>query len=65
MHIVQVKVMYWVDGNEMNALTGITARFGGVLPVTASVTQKQPAVVPSPRTGCDKDTKAIILYHSS
>ncbi|KAM0931270.1 hypothetical protein ACQ4PT_000342 [Festuca glaucescens] len=52
-----VKVMYWVDGNEMNALTGITARFGGVLPVTASATQKLPAVVPSPRTGCAKDTK--------
>ncbi|CAM0884319.1 unnamed protein product [Alopecurus aequalis] len=52
-----VKVMYWVNGDEMAALTGITARFGGMLPDTASATQKMPAAVPSPRTGCDKSAQ--------
>ena len=51
--------MYWVNGEEMAALTGITARFGGMLPDTASATQKLPGVVPDPRTGCAESTKAI------
>ncbi|KAL5229259.1 hypothetical protein ABZP36_017524 [Zizania latifolia] len=58
----KVKVMYWVDGDEMNSLTGITARFGKMLPVTASDSQKQKAVVPSPESSCAKSSaQAAIL----
>jgi signal peptide peptidase-like protein 2B len=56
---MQVKVMYWVDGVAMTALTGMSARFGKMLPDTASAAQKLPAVVPDPRTGCAKSPKAI------
>uniref|UniRef100_A0A0D9V9G3 PA domain-containing protein n=1 Tax=Leersia perrieri TaxID=77586 RepID=A0A0D9V9G3_9ORYZ len=55
----KVKVMYWVDGAEMNSLTGITARFGEMLPVTASDTQKRKAVVPAPKTSCAKSSAQL------
>ncbi|KAL5221222.1 hypothetical protein ABZP36_025935 [Zizania latifolia] len=59
----KVKVMYWVDGDERNSLTGITARFGEMLPVTASDSQKQKAVVPSPKSSCAKSSaQAAILW---
>lgn len=51
--------MYWVDGDERNSLTGITARFGEMLPATASDSQKLQAVVPSPRTSCAKSSTQL------
>ncbi|XP_062208703.1 signal peptide peptidase-like 3 [Phragmites australis] len=55
----KVKVMYWVDGDERNSLTGITARFGQILPDIASDSQKQQAVVPSPRSSCAKSSAQL------
>ncbi|KAG8054233.1 hypothetical protein GUJ93_ZPchr0001g32625 [Zizania palustris] len=55
----KVKVMYWVDGDEMISLTGITARFGKMLPVTASDSQKRKAVVPSPESSCAKSSAQL------
>ncbi|VAH83475.1 unnamed protein product [Triticum turgidum subsp. durum] len=50
----KVKVMYWVDGEQMSALIGMTARFGGMVPDTAAAAPKLPAVIPSSKTGCQK-----------
>ncbi|CAO2167482.1 unnamed protein product [Urochloa humidicola] len=57
----KVKVTYWVDGSEQDSLTGISARFGAVLPDTvASVDgQKKPAVQPDPKGGCAKSSKPL------
>nr|ACN35852.1 unknown [Zea mays] len=43
----KVKVTYWVDGDERSSLTGISARFGAVLPDAAPDDEKQRAAVPS------------------
>ncbi|CAL4945961.1 unnamed protein product [Urochloa decumbens] len=53
----KVKVMYWVGGDEQDSLTGISARFGAVLPDTAG--EKKPAVQPDPKVGCAKSSKPI------
>uniref|UniRef100_A0A3B6EPF5 PA domain-containing protein n=1 Tax=Triticum aestivum TaxID=4565 RepID=A0A3B6EPF5_WHEAT len=50
----KVKVVYWVDGEQMSALIGMTARFGGMVPDTASAAERLPAVIPSSKTGCQK-----------
>jgi len=55
----KVKVTYWVDGDERSSLTGISARFGAVLPDAASDDQKQRAAVPSPKTGCAKSSAQL------
>ncbi|KAJ1286790.1 hypothetical protein BS78_03G378800 [Paspalum vaginatum] len=55
----KVKVTYWVDGDERNSVTGISARFGKVLPDVASDAQKQPAVVPSPKSSCAKSSAQL------
>ncbi|OQU88099.1 hypothetical protein SORBI_3003G400000 [Sorghum bicolor] len=55
----KVKVTYWVDGDERSSLTGISARFGVVLPDAASDDQKQRAVVPSPKNGCAKSSTQL------
>ncbi|CAO2181953.1 unnamed protein product [Urochloa humidicola] len=53
----KVKVMYWVGGREQDSLTGISARFGAVLPDTAG--EKKPAVQPDPKGGCAKSSKPL------
>ena len=56
----KVKVMYWVNGNEQSSLTGISARFGAVLPDTAaSDGPKRPAVQPDPKGSCAKSAKPL------
>ncbi|XP_006645218.1 signal peptide peptidase-like 3 [Oryza brachyantha] len=55
----KVKVTYWVDGAEMNSMTGITARFGKTLPVTGSDGEKRKAVVPTPKTSCAKSSSQL------
>ncbi|PUZ53331.1 hypothetical protein GQ55_5G044100 [Panicum hallii var. hallii] len=56
----KVKVMYWVNGDEQDSLTGISARFGAVLPDTAaSDSQKRPAVQPDPKGSCAKSAKPL------
>uniref|UniRef100_A0A0E0FXI5 PA domain-containing protein n=1 Tax=Oryza nivara TaxID=4536 RepID=A0A0E0FXI5_ORYNI len=55
----KVKVTYWVDGDERSSLTGITARFGEVLPATGSDGDKRKAVVPAPKTGCAKSSAPL------
>ncbi|RLN05091.1 hypothetical protein C2845_PM13G17030 [Panicum miliaceum] len=56
----KVKVMYWVNGDEQNSLTGISARFGAVLPDTAaSDSQKRSAVQPDPKGSCAKSAKPL------
>ncbi|XP_004971032.1 signal peptide peptidase-like 3 [Setaria italica] len=56
----KVKVMYWVNGDEQNSLTGISARFGAVLPDTApSDSKKDPAVLPDPKGSCAKSSKPL------
>jgi signal peptide peptidase-like protein 2B len=56
----KVKVMYWVNGDEQNSLTGVSARYGAVLPDTApSDSHKDPAVVPDPKGSCAKSAKPL------
>ena len=56
----KVKVMYWVNGDEQSSLTGISARFGAVLPDTAaSDGPKRPAVQPDPKGSCAKSAKPL------
>ncbi|KAL6840392.1 hypothetical protein ACP4OV_030202 [Aristida adscensionis] len=55
----KVKVTYWVDGDERMSLTGISARFGAVVPATEADAQKQRAVVPSPRNSCAKSSAGL------
>jgi signal peptide peptidase-like 2B len=50
----QVKVMYWVNNDEQNSLTGITARFGLVLPASVYDGKKESFAVPKPESGCAK-----------
>jgi hypothetical protein len=50
----QVKVMYWVDNDEQNSLTGITARFGQVLPSSVYDGKKESFAVLKPESGCAK-----------
>jgi hypothetical protein len=50
----QVKVMYWVNNDEQNSLTGITARFGQVLPASVYDGKKESFAVPKPESGCAK-----------
>ncbi|KAF8664977.1 hypothetical protein HU200_054297 [Digitaria exilis] len=53
----KVKVTYWVGGDEQSSLTGISARFGAVVPDTAG--QKKPAVQPEPKGSCAKSSKPL------
>ncbi|KAE8800458.1 Signal peptide peptidase-like 3 [Hordeum vulgare] len=55
----KVKLVYWVDGEQMSALIGMTARFGGMVPDTEAAAERLPAVVPSSKTGCHKSPQAI------
>ncbi|OEL20495.1 Signal peptide peptidase-like 3 [Dichanthelium oligosanthes] len=55
----KVKVMYWINGDEQNSLTGISARFGAVLPDTASDNQQLPAVLPDPKGSCAKSSNPL------
>lgn len=55
----KVKVTYWVDGDERSSLTGISARFGAVLPDAAPDDEKQRAAVPSPESGCAKSSAPL------
>ncbi|WVZ67708.1 hypothetical protein U9M48_016752 [Paspalum notatum var. saurae] len=55
----KVKVTYWVDGDERNSVTGISARFGKVVPDVASDAPKQPAVVPNPKNSCAKSSAQL------
>lgn len=54
-----MKVKYWVGGEEQSALTGVTARFGRLLPDTTAAAQKLPAVVPTPKNGCAKSSASL------
>ncbi|GMH09668.1 hypothetical protein Nepgr_011509 [Nepenthes gracilis] len=49
---VLVKVKYWVDGVESGTLTGLSARFGAILPTWAEKTSRFPAVFTNPLSGC-------------
>ncbi|TVU36068.1 hypothetical protein EJB05_17981, partial [Eragrostis curvula] len=56
----KVKVMYWVNGDEQNSLTGITARFGLPLPVSVYNTEKRRFVVlPDPKSSCAKAPETL------
>ncbi|XVF29334.1 hypothetical protein REPUB_Repub15cG0112300 [Reevesia pubescens] len=47
-----VKVKIWVDGNEGEDLTALTASFGASLPEEANKSPKLPAVFSNPLNGC-------------
>ncbi|GAB4857146.1 Signal peptide peptidase-like 3 [Ancistrocladus abbreviatus] len=54
-----VKVTYWVDGIESGTITGMTARFGAILPTRADKASRLPAVFTNPLNGCFNSTSKL------
>lgn len=54
-----VKVKQWVNGDEDETLSGISASFGSLLPNEAEKGSKLPAVVSNPLNGCTSSTSKL------
>ena len=57
----QVKVKRWVDGVEKEAIGGLTADFGSVLPAHAEEGHRFLAVFADPLNGCSLSSSNVFL----
>lgn len=60
----QVKVQRWVDGVEKEAIGGLTADFGSMLPADAKEGHRYPATFSEPLTSCSPSSSKVIFYVS-
>lgn len=54
-----VKVKNWIDGKEGDMYSGMSARFGAILPVEAKESVRSPAAVPNPADCCSNSTSTF------
>ncbi|XP_078434233.1 signal peptide peptidase-like 2 [Wolffia australiana] len=54
-----VKVMNWVDGVEGQTVFGLSAKFGGLLPVNVKESLRLPAVLANPISGCTNSSSKL------
>lgn len=57
--IIQVKVKRWEDGVEKDAIGGLTADFGSVLPAHAKDGQRFSAAYADPLNGCSLSSSNV------
>ncbi|KAI4344990.1 hypothetical protein L6164_012160 [Bauhinia variegata] len=54
-----IKLMNWVDGKEGKMYSGMSARFGSMLPVKADKSVKSPAAMSNPINCCSSSTSKL------
>lgn len=56
-----MKVKNWVNGGNGETFTGITARFGGILPSDAKKGLRLSAVFSNPLNSCSTSSSKVLL----
>lgn len=59
--MIQVKVLNWVDGVEVDYFTGLTAQFGASLPSDADQTVRFPAAFVDPLDSCSNLSSRVCV----
>lgn len=57
-----MKVQYWVNGQSLKEVVGLTARFGALVPTHEKDAMKAPVVLSDPVDGCSNISTQVSTF---